>query len=77
MVAVGSGVDVAVGEGSGVGVADGEGVSVGVAVLVGPGVGVLTLTTAFSPMTISTSCELCASPAEAVIRKFPALASSK
>ena len=36
-------------------VADGEGVIVGVGVSVGPGVGVLTLTMAFSPMTMSTS----------------------
>ena len=59
------------------GVAVEGGVVVGVLVGVEVGVGVLMLTIAFSPMTMSISWEAVASPVDAVIRKFPLLASSK
>ena len=67
-VGVGCGVKVGVGEGVTVGVEVGVGVLVAVGVEVGPGVGVLTLTIAFSPITISTSSEAFASPARADCR---------
>ena len=76
-VGVGTGVPVAVGEGVIVGVCVEVGVVVGVLVGVAVGVSVFMLTIAFSPMTISICWDAIASPAEAVIRKFPVRASSK
>jgi hypothetical protein len=77
IVAVAVGVRVGIGDGVIVGVRVDVGVLVGVLVGVGVGVVVLTLTMAFSPITISISCEDVATPAAAVIRKFPERASRR